>query len=137
MTVAELMRTKVRTIGAHATLADAIAAMLNAEVSALPVLDGGGKPVGIVTNRDILSATLQHADGEGERRGPDLMPVVDFMSPWPSAVQPDTPVDAAARQMSYLDLKRLFVVDGDALAGVISQTDIVDALATARFAPTG
>ena len=51
MVVAELMRTDVRAIGARGTLAEAVAAMLNTQVSALPVLDEEGRPVGVVTNR--------------------------------------------------------------------------------------
>jgi CBS domain-containing protein len=104
--------------------------MLDAQVSALPVLDTHGKPVGVVTSREILRASL-HGGGP---RGPDLIPIEEFMAPWPPAVGRDTAVDEAARMMSYLDLKRLFVVDGDALVGVVSQTDIVDAVATARYA---
>jgi CBS domain-containing protein len=130
MVVAELMRNKVRTVGISDTLVDAIAAMLDAQVSALPVLDTHGKPVGVVTSREILRASLYG----GGSRGPDLIPIEEFIAPWPPAVDPDTAVDEAARMMSYLDLKRLFVVDGEALVGVVSQTDIVDAVATARCA---
>jgi CBS domain-containing protein len=63
-----------------------------------------------------------------------MIPIVEFMAPWPPAVEPNTAVSNAARMMSYLDLKRLFVVEGDTLLGVVSQTDIVDALATAKYA---
>lgn len=134
MVVADLMRKNVRTIDVSDTLADAVAAMLDAEVSALPVVNEYGKPVAIVTNREILAATLGGAAREGGPRGPDMIPVLDFMAPWPSTVEPDAAVNDAARMMSYLDLKRLFVVEGDTLVGVLSQTDIVDALATAKYA---
>jgi CBS domain-containing protein len=134
MLVAELMRKNVRTIGVSRTLADAVAGMLDNEVSALPVLNRYGKPLGVVTNREILGATLRGAAGEGRPRSPDMIPIVEFMAPWPPAVEPDTAVNDAARMMSYLDLKRLFVVEGDTLVGVLSQTDIVDALATAKYA---
>ena len=134
MLVAELMRKNVRTIGVSKTLADAVAAMLDNEVSALPVLNRYGKPLGVVTNREILAATFGGAAGEGRSRSPDMIPIVEFMAPWPPAVEPNTAVSNAARLMSYLDLKRLFVVEGDTLLGVVSQTDIVDALATAKYA---
>jgi CBS domain-containing protein len=52
-------------------------------------------------------------------------------------VDPETLVADAARMMSYLDMKRVFVVDQDRVVGVLSQTDIVDALATARLEATG
>jgi len=134
MVVADLMRKNVRTIDVSDTLADAVAAMLDAEVSALPVLNEYGQPVAIVTNREILAATLGGAAREGGPRSPDMIPVLESMAPWPPTVEPDTAVNDAARMMSYLDLKRLFVAEGDMLVGVLSQTDIVDAVATARYA---
>jgi CBS domain-containing protein len=108
--------------------------MLDAEVAALPVLDEWGKPVAVVTNREIFAATLGGVAREGAPRSPDMIPVVEFMAPWPPTIERDTAVNEAARMMSYLDLKRLFVVEGDMLVGVLSQTDIVDALATAKYA---
>ena len=132
MVVAELMRKNVSTMNVRGTLADAIEAMLGADVSALPVIDAHGKPVGIVTNREILAATLEREPREGGVRSPNLSPVAEFMAAWPPAVEPETALIDAARMMSYLDVKRVFVADGDRLVGVLSQTDIVDALATAR-----
>jgi acetoin utilization protein AcuB len=134
MLVADLMRRNVRTVAASDTLADAVAALTDAEVSALPVLDERGKPVGLVTNREILGATLGGAERDGRSRSPDMISVVEFMGLWPHTVEPDTPVNDAARLMSYLDLKRVFVMEGDTLVGVLSQTDLVDALARAKFA---
>ena len=55
------------------------------------------------------------------------------MSPWPPAVAPESLATEAARLMTYLNLKRVFVVDGDALVGVLSQGDITDAVAAAKL----
>lgn len=134
MVVEEMMRRNVKAVKLSDTLADVVAAMLDAEVSALPVLDEREKPVGVVTNREILSASLGGGEPKSGSRSPDMIPIAEFMAPWPPTVEPDRPVTDAARMMSYLDLKRLFVVDGDTVVGVLSQTDIVDSLATARFA---
>jgi len=133
MKVAELMKTEVKTIASDAVLADAIALMLDANVSALPVLDGDQRPIGVVTHRDILAASLGRNGHAGTPRGPALIEVTEVMSPWPPSVEPDTSVSDAAKMMSYLDLKRVFVVDGGAVVGVFSQTDVVDALATTRY----
>jgi CBS domain-containing protein len=134
MKVAELMSTRVKTIGSDAALADAIATMVDAKVSALPVLDRDGVPVGVVTYHDILATTMEYdLHGRGLRDA-DRMPVAEVMSPWPAWVDPDTSVTDAAKMMSYLDLKRVFVVDRGAVVGVFSQTDMVDALATTRYA---
>jgi CBS domain-containing protein len=134
MKVAELMKTEVKTVASDAALADAIALMLDAEVSALPVLDRDQRPIGVVTHRDILTASLGR-EGHGDGiRGPDQIEVTEVMSPWPPWVDPDTSVTDAAKMMSYLDLKRVFVVDQSAVVGVFSQTDVVDALATTTYA---
>jgi CBS domain-containing protein len=46
-------------------MVDAIAAMLDAQVSALPVLDTHGKPVGVVTRSEILRASLYDGGSRG------------------------------------------------------------------------
>ena len=134
MKVAELMKTDVKTIASDTVLADAITVMLEAEVSALPVVDPDQKPIGVLTHRDILAASLG-SEGPGNGfRGPDLIQVSEVMSAWPPWVDPDTSVSDAAKMMSYLDLKRVFVVDRTSVVGVFSQTDVVDALATTTYA---
>jgi CBS domain-containing protein len=134
MKVAELMNTDVKTIASRALLADAIAVMLDAEVSALPVLDRDQRPIGIVTHRDILVASLGRNGHAGSPTEPGLIEVTEAMSPWPPTVDPETSVSDAAKMMSYLDLKRVFVVDRSTVVGVFSQTDVVDALATTTYA---
>jgi len=134
MKVAELMKTDVKTIASDAVLADAIAMMLEANVSALPVLDQDGMPVGVVTLRDILAAGTGREGHDDGLRGPDLIGVAEAMSPWPPSVEKETSVSDAAKMMSYLDLKRVFVVDQSTVVGVFSQTDVVDALATTTYA---
>ena len=58
--------------------------------------------------------------------------VLEVMTPWPVTIAPEVETWEAARQMLYLDVQRLFVEDRGVLVGVISQTDIVDAVAGAR-----
>ncbi|HET8837030.1 MAG TPA: CBS domain-containing protein [Gemmatimonadales bacterium] len=133
MKVVELMKTGVKSIPHDAVLADAIAMMLDAEISALPVLDQEERPIGVVTHQDVLAACLHSAGNDG-LRGPDRIGVTEAMSPWPPWVDPETSVSDAAKMMSYLDLKRVFVVDQSAVVGVFSQTDVVDALSTTTYA---
>ncbi len=54
------------------------------------------------------------------------------MTPWPRTIDPDFDVRQAAQEMLYLNGQRLFVEYDGALVGVISQTDIVGAVATAK-----
>ena len=133
MNVAELMETNLKTISADATVADAVDALAEAQVSALPVLDRYGRAVGIVTTRDVLRA-------ESTCETPDVREllfektcVLEVMTPWPATIDPDVEVRQAAQEMLYLNVQRLFVEFDGALVGVISQTDIVGAVATAKL----
>ena len=129
MHVAELMRTDLKTISVDATVEDAVAALVDAGVSALPVIDRFGRAVGVVSARDILRA-------ERARRPFQDTPVLEIMNPAPLTVPPDADVRQAAQEMLYGDAQRLFVEYEGALVGVITQTDIVGALACGRW-PAG
>jgi CBS domain-containing protein len=132
MRVAHAMRTDLRTIPSSAMVSDAVAALVEARISSLPVMDGQ-RPIGVVSQQDILRAAME-SDQEGRPRWfAERTPVIAIMSPWPPAVAADTPVAEAARTMLYLDLKRGFVVDDGDLVGVLSQADIADAVAVARL----
>jgi CBS domain-containing protein len=126
------MRTNLKTIGAEATVADAVAALADAQVSALPVLDRYGCPVGVLSARDILKAESGRPGPRERDRLFDETMVLEIMAPWPVTIPPDSDVRDAAREMLYLEVQRLFVEDKGTLIGVISQTDIVGAVATAR-----
>jgi CBS domain-containing protein len=132
MKVAELMRTDLKTISAEATVADAVAALVRAEVSALPVLDRWGRAVGVVSAREVLAAESNAHTAEERERLFDATLVLEIMAPWPVTIAPDADVRDAAREMLYLEVPRLFVEDHGALVGVVSQTDIVGAVATQR-----
>ena len=124
MKVAELMQTNLRTISTDATIADAVVAFAETQVSALPVLDRLGRAVGVVSTREILKA-------ETNRRS-ERTRVLEIMTPWPATIDPDLDVRQAAQEMLYLNVQRLFVEFDGALVGVISQTDIVGAVGTAK-----
>jgi CBS domain-containing protein len=133
MKVAELMHTDLQTISADATIADAVQALTASGVSALPVIDRFGRAVGVVSTRDVLRAESDCASPAERNRLFVRTLVLEIMSPWPVTIAPDANVAEAAREMLYLNAQRLFVEHEGALAGVISQTDIVGAVATARI----
>jgi len=60
-------------------------------------------------------------------------PVRDLMTPRSRVIEPDADLLDAAREMLRLDVHRLFVERHGRLVGVISQTDIVAAVATAKI----
>ena len=124
MKVAELMQTSLKTISTDSTVADAIVDLASAQVSALPVVDRFGRAVGVLSTREILKAESEGVSHEAK--------VLERMAPWPTTIDPDLDVRQAAQEMLYLNVQRLFVEYGGALVGVISQTDIVGAVATAK-----
>lgn len=131
MKVAELMRTDVKVIGPDATVAEAVELLADGHVSGLPVVDKRGHIVGVLSSTDILEAEAE-ATGSDRDRLFDNTTVQELMTPTPRLVAPDLDIREAAQQMLYLDVHRLFVEQHGKLVGVISQTDLVRALATSR-----
>jgi CBS domain-containing protein len=135
MTVAELMQPNVRTIGSEACVAEVVVSLADGHISGMPVVDKGGRIIGVVSATDVLTAEAE-VEAKSSTIGRGLMqetPVRDIMTPRPYTVAPDEDVREAARQMLYADVHRLFVADGDRLVGVISTTDIVRAVATGKL----
>lgn len=132
MKVAEIMQTNLKTISSDATIAEAVQVLAVAGVSALPVIDRLGRAVGVVSTREILQAESA-CDSPAVRE--DLFEntrVLEVMKAWPTTIGPDLDLRQAAQEMLYLNVQRLFVEYDGALVGVISQTDIVGAVATAK-----
>ena len=53
--VAELMERKVRTVQSEATVAEAIAELADAHISGMPVVDGAGRMIGVLSTNDLLT----------------------------------------------------------------------------------
>jgi CBS domain-containing protein len=133
MRVDELMVTELETVRADQSVADAIGLLADSHVSALPVLDGERRFVGVLSTSDVLQAEAEcGSPGERERLFENGI-VRDLMTSQPKTVGPDDDVREVAQQMLYLDVHRLFVVFDGELVGVISQSDIVRGVATARI----
>jgi CBS domain-containing protein len=127
--VADLMQTDVRTIHEDAPVSEAIVLLADGHVSGLPVVNADRKLVGIISTTDILQAEAETEGGEALNRVARDMRVGDLMTPNPKTIPPDAEVKLAAQEMLYLDVNRLPVVENGKLVGVISQTDIVSAVA--------
>lgn len=132
MKVAELMQTNLKIISVDATVADAVVALTEAQVSSLPVIDRYGRAVGVLSTREVLKAESACESRLQRDRLFEYTRVLEVMAPWSHTVEPDADVRQAAQEMLYLNVQRLFVQFDGALVGVISQTDVVGAVATAR-----
>ena len=87
----------------------------------------------MLSTSDVLQTAAECASVEERDQLFENTLVQDLMTPNPASVVSDDDVRQAAQQMLYLDVHRLFVVDDGKLTGVISQSDIVRAVAAAKI----
>jgi len=128
--VADIMTHHPITIGPAATLKEAVRLMTEGGFRRLPVVDGEGRLIGIVTDRDIRLATdspvVLHERSQHEYHMTHVK-VEACMTPDPIVVQPATPVADAIRLMQERTIGGLPVMLGDQLVGIVTETDVLDA----------
>ena len=140
MRVEDFMTRRVVTITPDTTLLAAAKLMLEHRVGGLPVLDASGRIIGIFSESDLLreegedgSPWLQMIvgpDGEpAELPRLDTRKVGDIMTRQPITIAPDTSIAQACRLLHKHRLRRLPVVEGDKLVGMIARADLVRAVA--------
>ena len=130
MRVRELMQKDVKTVNREASVNDAVVALTDSHISALPVVDSAGRMVGVISSTDVLTSEAEARDAVEREALFEQMMVRDIMTPRPLTISPDAEIKEAAQQMLYADIHRLFVTQGDQVIGVISTTDIVRAVAS-------
>jgi CBS domain-containing protein len=128
MLVKDLMKTEVVTVSPLATLREAMAIMSANKVKSLVVeRRDENDAYGLISYTAILRTIVAE---EGDI---DLINVFDVCSKPVISVPPSMDVKYVARLMAKHRLGRLVVLDGDALAGIITMNDIVgDVLAMAE-----
>src|SRR5690349_9444352 len=129
MRVAELMQTEVQAVTPETSLSDAAMTLADAHISGLPVIGRNGSLVGVISTTDILGSE-QDVDEQAAR--PSLFEtarVRDLMTPQPVTIAPGASIKEAAELLLSADVHRLFVVEDGRLVGVLSTTDIVQAVA--------
>ncbi len=81
------------------------------------VIVSGGKPIGIVTDRDIAIRVVGRGSGPSTKAG-------DVMSAPLLTISPNATLEEAAEQMRRAEVKRLVVLERGRLVGLISMRDI-------------
>jgi len=126
------MSRPVRTLERNDMLSIADTVMRNERIRHLPVLDDAGRLVGIVSQRDLFLNALVRALGHGtvaRDRALGSIAVKDVMTGDVVTATPETPITAAAQMMVERKIGCLPVVEGDAVVGILSESDIVAAVA--------
>ncbi|WP_167358979.1 CBS domain-containing protein [Rhizobium bangladeshense] len=141
--IRSIMTPKPATIGPNAKIWEAANAMLDHHVSGLPVVDQSGGLLGIISESDFLRRSEIHTDathglwrdffssrGElAEEYAKNFGSTVGEVMSCPAVtVQPDASVEAAAELMAKKNIKRLPVVEGDELIGIVTRFDVMAAL---------
>ena len=125
--VSEIMPTrKIVTLGIESTPSalDAVSLMIREKVGSVVVVDHSGKPVGIVTERDILKKVT------GINKDPKNIAAQEIMSRPVRTIKTFDSIDTAAQIMTKNKIKRVVVVEQDGSpVGVLSITDITRKLA--------
>lgn len=134
MKVADIMEPAVRTVARDAPVSEIVISLADAQVTGLPVLDGWGRLVGVVSTTDLIAAQAETRGSEERQILMEKTSVRDIMTPSPLTIESTAEVHEAARHMLYADVRRLFVEENGSLVGVISQTDIVRAVAIRKIA---
>lgn len=119
MIVQELMTKNVKVIDSSATLMEAAEIMRDEDIGALPVADAG-RPIGMVTDRDIVVRAIAEAKDPAQTR------VRDVITPRLTTIFADRDVREAADLMAKDQVRRLLVVDHQQTpVGILSLGDIV------------
>ncbi len=123
-TAADIMRRKLVTFTEETTVMDAVAALLKHKISGAPVLDAGGRLLGLVSELDCTTH-LVHALTHNEPTGFTS----EVMTSDVKTVPPDATLLTLAHHFNQLRVKRLPVVDGEhRLMGQVSRVDLMQKL---------
>ena len=151
MPVAQVMTTDVLTFSPEDTVEAAMKTMVDRNVDGAPVVDAGGKVVGMITTGDLIVQESQvhvptvislfgaylelpssHRRFEQDLRKALGGRVAEVMHADPVTVPDDATLETAATLMHDHDVARLPVVRDGRLVGIVGRTDILRAILTDR-----
>jgi CBS domain-containing protein len=125
--VRHVMATDLKTATPDMAPADAAGLMASHGIGAVPLVDDRHRPIGLVTDRDLVVRVL------AARTDPTAIRLADVATRRElSTISPDAPVSAARDQMAADKVKRLLVVKDDELVGIVSLGDLAQVSASGR-----
>lgn len=121
MTVSEIARSEVVTTAPDTPVPEVAELMIDHDVGSVVVTENL-RPAGVVTDRDIGVGVWDHDD-------PTAVTVADVMTPDPVTVEAGIGIYDALTELREANVRRLPVVDGGELVGIVTLDDFVVLLA--------
>lgn len=143
MKARDVMTPHVVTVAPDAKVSEIAALLLERRISAVAVVDGTGGVAGVVSEGDLIRRPELDTDQPGPRwlrllASPEAdtlefikthgLRARDVMTSPAISVSPETPLAEIVRIMGRRGIKRVLVVDGTRLAGIVTRTDLLRAL---------
>jgi CBS domain-containing protein len=113
----EIMSRAISTIRPDQTLLDAMEILICKEVSGLPVVNDNGALIGIITEKDILNFVFSGNLKSTQVKEVMTKEVVSFT--------PEDDVDTIALAIGQQRFRRVPIVQGDKVVGIVSRRDIL------------
>lgn len=125
----DIMTPQVHTVGPKDSVWKVIELICRHRVSGIPVLDGKGHLVGLISERDILHAMNSGAAGvTGRLRNIDELLARDIMVVKVITATPETEALRLASIMALRKIRRIPIVVGKKLVGIVSHGDVYRAI---------
>ena len=127
-TAREIMTSEAVYCTDDATAADAARKMAAEDIGAIPVCNTEGRLSGVITDRDLAVKVVAQGRDPGSVRVADIVDATEVVT-----IGADDSVEEAIRTMKDHAVRRLPVIDGQALVGMVSQADIARAMPDAKI----
>lgn len=122
MLVRDVMSSPVITVEEEATTNHVAELMDKHGLGCIIVTNKEGKPIGIITERDLVTRVL------AKNLKPDSLKAKDVMTSPLITIEPSETISEAARKMSRLNIRRLGVIYKGQLIGLVSSKDILSVM---------
>ena len=119
-TAREIMTGGVECIGEDETVLDAAKKMQSLDVGALPICGNDQRLKGMLTDRDVVVKVLAQGKDPGSTKAGELG------QGKPVTIGADDSLEELVRTMAQHQVKRLPVIDGHQLVGVVSEADVAE-----------
>jgi CBS domain-containing protein len=117
-TIREIMTQPVVAVGPDDTLAEAVQTLARQHTGSLPVIDGDGRVIGMISELEMIDVAFDR-----EIRN---APVSAFMSQEVQVVQADEPLSTAAQLFALYSFRRIPVVEDGRLVGIVTRRDLMN-----------